>query len=89
MVDWAQNTCYFAEMDRMVNGLMTDSSSEVEDDLFLLAAVALSLDCAKKKKKRERERERERKGQTEEDILTEESTICVWPSVSRPYSPLR
>ena len=37
---------YFARIDRMVSWKMTDSSSESEDDLFLLAAVVLSLDFA-------------------------------------------
>ena len=35
---------YFTQMDKMVSFMMVDSSSRNEDDLFVLTAVAFSLD---------------------------------------------
>ena len=54
----------------MVSYMMTDSSSDSEDDLFLLAAVALSLDFKQQRQTKD------------EDIRIEASVIFVASSVS-------
>ena len=57
--------------------LLTDSSSEIKDELFLLTAIMVGFEFAPYRQTKE-----------QKTFESKESTICAWPSFSRPlFSP--